>query len=163
MSRDEDFTVFAGANAAGLRRTAYLLCRDWHLAEDLTQTALARLYMVWPRLDSSTPPLGYVRKILYREFLRYRGRRFTFDVVTATPPERGQESDPGLRLTLIDAIGRLPPRDRAIIVARYWEDQSISDVAETLGLTVATVKTQSLRSLARLRSLLGEDLIALLT
>ncbi len=161
MSRDDEFTSFAHTAAAGLRRTAYLLCRDWHLAEDLTQTALARLYVVWPRLDWSTPPDAYVRKILYREFLRHRRRRWSRDVVTASLPEAGVELPAELRMTLLDAIGQLPPRDRAIIVARYWEDQSVATVAETLSISPAVVKTRCLRSLARLRTLLGDDKLAL--
>jgi RNA polymerase sigma-70 factor (sigma-E family) len=163
MSRDDDFTAFAYGAAAGLRRTAYLLCRDWHLAEDLVQTALAKLYVVWARLDWSSSPEAYVRKILYREFLRHRGRRSAQDLVTATPPEIGVDASVELRLTILDAIGQLPPRDRAIILLRYWEDQSIATVAETLGVHPGVVKSQSLRSLARLRSLLGDDQLALFT
>jgi len=163
MNRDESFTAFAHGSAAGLRRTAYLLSRDWHLAEDLTQTALARLYVVWPRLDWSSSPEAYVRKILYREYLRHRGRRSTRDVITATPPEVGVEATVELRMTMLDAIGRLPPRDRAIIVMRYWEDQSIEAVAETLGVNAGVIKSRSLRSLAKLRSLLGDERMALFT
>ena len=163
MSRDDDFTAFAHSSAAGLRRTAYLLCRDWHLAEDLTQSALARLYVVWPRLDWSRSPEAFVRKILYREFLRHRARRSSRDVVTGTPPEIGIETTTELRMTMLDALGALPPRDRAIVILRYWEDLSIDTVAETLGISPAVVKSQSLRSLAKLRSLLGDHRIALFT
>jgi RNA polymerase sigma-70 factor (sigma-E family) len=161
MKRDNDFVAFAQSCAPSLRRTAYLLCRDWHLAEDLTQTALARLYVVWARIDWSYSPEAYVRRILYREFLRHRGRRQARDVITATPPDGGTEASPDLRMTMLDALSHLPPRDRAIIVLRYWEDQSIETVAETLGVKTGVVKSQCMRSLAKLRTLLGEDRFAL--
>ena len=75
------------------------------------------------------------------------------------PPEAGPLDRPELRLTLIDALGYLAPRDRAIVVLRYWEDQSVETVAQTLDLSVAVVKKQSARSLARLRELLGSDIL----
>jgi RNA polymerase sigma-70 factor (sigma-E family) len=161
MSEAADFVAFAQGNAAGLRRTAYILCRDWHLAEDLTQAALARLYVVWRRLDWSSSPQAYVRQILYREFLHHRGLRRSHEVITATPPERGRESSADLRMTMLDALGHLAPRDRAIVVLRYWEDLSIETVASTLGIKPSVVKTQCARSLARLRALLGEERFAL--
>jgi RNA polymerase sigma-70 factor (sigma-E family) len=161
MKGEQEFAAFAHEVAPGLRRTAYILCRDWHLAEDLVQAALARLYVVWARLDWSSSPQAYLRQILYREFLRDRSQRRSHEVVTATPPDEGRESPADLRMTMLDALGRLPPRDRAIIVLRYWEDQSIDTVAETLGVKPSVVKTQCMRSLAKLRALLGDDRFAL--
>lgn len=161
MKWDNDFAAFAHSCAPGLRRTAYLLCHDWHLAEDLTQNTLARLYVVWGRLEWSYSPQAYVRQILYREFLRHRKRRQSHDVVTASPPDAGAETSPDLRMTMLDALSHLSPRDRAIIVLRYWEDQSIETVAQTLGIKTGVVKSQCMRSLARLRTLLGEDRFAL--
>lgn len=158
-SRDEAFVEFAGANAAALRRTAYLLCRDWHLAQDLTQTTLAKLYVAWSRLNWLDNPVAYAKKILLRVYLDHQRRRGSHEVVVESLPERAVEADPELRLTLLDALGRLPPRDRAIVVLRYWDDHSIDTVAELVGVSVSVVKTQSMRSLMKLRELLGEDLL----
>jgi RNA polymerase sigma-70 factor (sigma-E family) len=155
---EEDFVEFAREHAAGLRRTAYLMCRDWHLAQDLTQTSLAKLYAVWGRLDRLDNPMAYARKVLLRAFLDHQRRRGSHEIVVESTPEGVSDCDHELRLTLLDALGRLPPRDRAIVVLRYWEDLSIDTVAELVGVSVPVVKSQSLRSLARLRVLLGEDL-----
>jgi RNA polymerase sigma-70 factor (sigma-E family) len=155
--RSTEFVEFATSHAANLRRTAYVLCRDWHLAEDLTQIALAKLYVAWPRLDWSHPPEAYVRRILYNTFLSQRRRMWRREVSTPTPPDLGVESPMELRMTMLDALSRLPPRDRAIVLLRYWEDQSVETVAATLNLTTGVVRTQSMRSLAKLREWLGED------
>jgi len=164
MTSDDDFAEFARACAPRLRQTAYLLCRDWHLAQDFTQTTLAKVFMQWRRIVRNEYPEAYSRKVLLRVFLDHQRRRSSREVVVDAVPEAGA-GDGGraeLRLTLIEALGRIPPRDRAIVVLRYWEDQSIETVANTLGVSVATVKTQSSRSLTRLRGMLGEDSLALL-
>lgn len=156
--RDEEFVEFANAHAAGLRRTAYLMCRDWHLAQDLTQTTLAKLYAAWGRLDWLENPAAYAKKTLLRTYLDHQRRRKVREVVVESIPDSGVDESPDLRLTLLDALARLSERDRAIVVLRYWEDQSVEAVAELVGVSMSVVKTQSMRSLARLRELLGEDL-----
>ena len=162
--RDADFVAFATAVAGRLRQTAYLLCHDWHLAQDLTQTTLAKTYLSWDRVSAAGDPEAYSRKILLHTFLDHRRVRSSSEVVTDEVPtaghdDRGSGSD--LRITLLEALKQLPPRDRAIVVLRYWEDHSIATVAELLHLPEATVKTQSSRGLARLRRLLGDDRLIL--
>lgn len=157
-ARDAEFVDFARTHAAGLRRTAYLMCRDWHLAQDLTQTALAKLYGAWGRLSWLDNPVGYARKVLLRTFLDHQRRRGSHEVVMESLPDGVTGFDRDLRMTLLDALATLSPRDRAIIVLRYWEDQSIDTVADMVGVSVAVVKSQSMRSLTKLRELLGEDL-----
>jgi RNA polymerase sigma-70 factor (sigma-E family) len=158
-TRDEEFVEFASAHGPLLRRTAYLMCRDWHLAQDLAQTTLAKLYAAWGRLNWLDNPMAYARKVLLRTFLDHQRRHGAHEVVVESVPDTAHEPTPELRLTLLDALGHLPPRDRAIVVLRYWEDQSIEAVAELVGTTVSVVKTQSMRSLTKLRQLLGEDLL----
>lgn len=158
-TRDDEFVEFATAQAASLRRAAYLICRDWHFAQDLTQTTLAKLYVAWGRLDWLDNPNAYARKILLRVYLDHQRRRGAHEVVVESTPDIAHESNPELRLTLLDALGRLSPRDRAIVVLRYWEDMSIETVAELVGVSISVVKTQSMRSLSKLRELLGEDLL----
>ena len=80
-------------------------------------------------------------------------------MVVESVPDTAHDSSPELRLTLLDALGELPPRDRAIVVLRYWEDLSVEAVAQLVGASVSVVKTQSMRSLAKLRQLFGEDLL----
>ncbi len=159
-ARDDQFVDFARAHAAGLRRMAFLMCRDWHLAQDLTQTALAKLYTAWPRLDWLDSPIGYTKKILLRTFLDHQRRRGSHELAVQSVPDSVTEhaDDSDLRVTLLDALAQLPARDRAIIVLRYWEDHSIETVADMVGVSIGVVKSQSMRSLTRLRELLGEDL-----
>src|SRR3954464_10989228 len=133
-TRDAEFTAYALASAGRLRDTAYLMCRDWHLADDLTQTALTKLYVAWPRVKKAEDVDAYARKVLLRSFLDHRRRRWTTEVSTATFQDAGSTESPDLRLTLVDALGLLKPEDRAIIVLRYWEDYSVEQVASLLEL-----------------------------
>ena len=154
---DDDFVEYARTSASQLRRTAYLLCRDWDLAADLTQTTLARMFVHWSRINRRDNPHAYARQVLSRAFLDHHRSKRSQEVVTAEfgdVPGIGEDSD--LRLTLIDALARIPPRDRAIVVLRYWEDLSVESVAEILGLPTGTVTSQCARSLTRLRRLLGQ-------
>lgn len=155
-----DFDEFARSRQAQLRRTAYLLCGDWHLAEDLTQTALAKLYAAWRRVRLDSPD-GYARKVLFRTFVDETRRRrwwerpraYEFDI--AAPAQ-----DPELRLTLLAALRQVPARSRAVLVLRFWEDQSVEATAAALGCSVGTVKSQTSRGLAALRRILGDTPLA---
>ncbi|WP_433060884.1 SigE family RNA polymerase sigma factor [Dactylosporangium sp. CS-033363] len=155
---DDDFVEYARIAAPRLRRTAYLLCHDWHLAQDFTQSALAKLFVHWPRIQRRESPDAYARKVLLRVFLDHQRRSSSREIVTDRVAERAApDGRPELRVTLLEALRRIAPRDRAILVLRYWEDQSIDTVADLLGVSAATVKTQSTRGLNRLRDLLGAD------
>ncbi|MGC9670610.1 SigE family RNA polymerase sigma factor [Planosporangium sp. 12N6] len=155
---DDDFIAFAQARAERLRHRAFLLCQDWHLAQDLTQITLAKLYASWRKAAAADNLEAYAAKVMLRAFLDHRRRRSASELPSDTLPEHSTSGpEPELRLTLIDALGRLPPRDRAIVVLRYWEDHSVETVADILGVRPGVVKTQAMRSLARLRSLLGSD------
>jgi len=161
---DLEFTQYASGAVTRLRDTAYLMCRDWHLADDLTQTALTKLYLAWPRVAKAEDVDAYARKVLLRTLLDHRRRRSTGEVVTATLPETPDAADGAaeLRLTLVDALGLLKPVDRAIIVLRYWEDYSVERVASLLELREGAVRTRSMRALAKLREVLGVELADLL-
>ncbi|WP_046730564.1 SigE family RNA polymerase sigma factor [Streptomyces humi] len=156
----EGYVEFAAARAGHLYRSACLLTAgDTHLAEDLVQEALGQIYVRWGRVSRVGNPAGYAQTVLTRTFLAHR-RRFSSrerardsfpDVVAAG-------ADPSLRLTLLDALARLPAKDRAVVVLRYWEDRSIQETADVLNVSSAAVRTRCVRALARLRELLGEDL-----
>lgn len=153
---EREFEAFADAAAPRLWRTAYLMCHDWHLAQDLTQVTLTRMYVNWGRVGRTADVEAYSRKVLVNALFDHRRRRSSGEVAVPRMPESADGSgDPELRVTLIEALRALSERDRAIVVLRYWEDHSVQAVAEMLDLSVAVVKSQSMRSLARLRRLLG--------
>jgi RNA polymerase sigma-70 factor (sigma-E family) len=157
---DADFEAFVEAAAPRLRRSAYLMCRDWHLAQDLTQITLAKMYKSWRRLAQVENVDAYSQTVLMRTVLDHKRRRSNDEVAIGDlpePPGAVQDGTAELRLTLIDALARLPIRDRAMVVMRYWDDQSVETVAAVLGVSASVVKTQSLRILTRLRRSLGDD------
>jgi len=159
-ARNEEFTAFAVEALARLRRTSYFLCGDWHLAQDLTQLALAKMYASWGRIPRDANLDAYSRRVLINLILDHRKRRSSSEVVLADLPEQAEqpfERSVELHVTLMRALATLPVRDQAIVVLRHGEDQSVETVAEILGVSVSVVKTQSLRALQHLRRLLGED------
>ncbi|MFG2977319.1 SigE family RNA polymerase sigma factor [Streptomyces sp. NPDC048331] len=151
-----DFEAFARAGQRKLYRTAYLLCGDADAARDLTQTTLAKLFQHWRRVSAAEYPDAYARTVLTRTFLAERRRRLR-DLLAHTradPPTRPEHAD--LRVTLLAALAELPPRARAMVVLRYWEDLSVETVAELLRCSEGTVKSQCSRALTKLRARLGE-------
>ncbi|GAA2242596.1 RNA polymerase sigma24 factor [Streptomyces ruber] len=161
--RADGYPEFAAARAAHLYRSACLLTGgDTHLAEDLVQETLGRLYVKWGRVSRAENPAGYAQTVLTRTFLAHRRRRWSSERATDTfpdvPDRRGADADTSLRLTLVQALAQLPAKDRAVIVLRYWEDRSVQETADVMNASSAAVRTRCVRALARLRELLGEDL-----
>jgi RNA polymerase sigma-70 factor (sigma-E family) len=156
-----DFEGFAEATADRLRNHAYGMCRDWHLAQDLTQTALTKLYLVWGRASQADNIEAYAHTIVLRVYLDHRRLRSSAERTSERPPEIAYRDNPDLRLAMLDAVARLPARDRAIVLLRFWEDCSVERVADILGIPISMVKTQTRRSLAKLRELLGAEQVAL--
>jgi RNA polymerase sigma-70 factor (sigma-E family) len=157
VREDGEFVAFVERSGSRLCQTAFWLCRDWSLAQDLTQTALIKVYLSWRRIKHDDP-YWYCKQVLLRTYLDHKRLKTSTEVQTAVVPDRPAADDAvELRITLLDALGHLSPRDRAIVVLRYWEDHSVQTVAELLGLSPGMVKVQSMRALASLRVLLGED------
>jgi RNA polymerase sigma-70 factor (sigma-E family) len=157
--REDRFQEFVRARWSHLVRTAYLLTGDAHLAEDLTQTALAKAYRSWRRVSRADNPEAYVRRMLVTcNSDRFRKRRVS-EALTAVPPERAGGEDAVSRAdergTLLRALSGLPTRQRAVVVLRYWEDLSEAEVADALGCSPGTVKSQASRGLAKLREYPG--------
>jgi len=147
-----EFTEFVHQTGTQLYRTALLLTGDHHLAEDLTQTTYAKAYASWRRVSRADNPVGYARTILLNTFLSHRRLRRNGEQPTETLPDHGaSEADPSIRIDLLAALARLSPTDRAVLVARYWEDRSISETAAALRLSEPAVRTRSKRALERLR------------
>jgi RNA polymerase sigma-70 factor (sigma-E family) len=157
-SADDEFTSFAEVASSRLMATAFLLCGDWHTAEDLAQTTLAKVFAAWWRIRNRDAVHAYAQRTLLNTYLAHYRRRQRREMLTADVEalaERVVEPQtPELRLALIDALATLPPSARAVVVLRYWEDMSIDQVAALLGCSTGNVKSQSARALHKLRLLL---------
>lgn len=151
MAAEAEFEVFVATRTQALLRTAYLLVQDEGRAEDLLQTALAKTWFAWSDVYE---PEAYVRKVLVTTSASWWRRKWTREMPTAEVPERSPslaDDGPGEGQDLWDAIGHLPPRQRAAIVLRYLEDRSEAETAQLLGCSVGTVKSQCAKALAKLR------------
>ncbi len=152
-SRDTEFTEFVVARLPALRRVAYLLCQDWHQADDLVQVAITRLYTHWGRAAAMERPEAYVRTIVIRQFLIDRrsswSRRVTLKA--ELPESAGASPDRDCALDVNAALAALPPRQRATIVLRFYCDLPVDQVADVLGCTAGTVKSQTAKGLDSLR------------
>ena len=152
MRPADEFTEFAEATAPRLRRTAYLLCGDWHTAEDLVQTALAKVFVAWRRIQRQDAAHAYATRTLMNCYLSDRRLKRPVEILTDRLPESAFErSGPETRLVVLAALATLPPKARAVVVLRYWCDLSIDDVASLLGCSPGNVRSQSTRALAKLR------------
>jgi RNA polymerase sigma-70 factor (sigma-E family) len=153
----EEFIEFATVTSPRLRRTAFLLCGDWHTAEDLAQTTLVKVFASWRRINRKEAADTYATRTLVNTYLADRRRKRVGEVLTATLPERAiQPQTPEIRVVVLDALATLPSRARAVVVLRYWSDLSVDQVAAVLGCSAGNVTSQSSRALDKLRILLGD-------
>ncbi|AUY49437.1 MULTISPECIES: SigE family RNA polymerase sigma factor [Streptomycetaceae] len=159
-AQENEYLEFVAARAKALYRSAYVLTAgDAHLAEDLVQETLSRVYVHWKRVAGADNPAAYAQTVLVRTFLSLRRRRSTTERPVGNVPDGAASGpDTALRLTLLDALGQLPPRDRAVLLLRYWEDRSIEETARMLRLSSSAVRSQGTRALGRVRALLGDSL-----
>ncbi|MCW2903946.1 MAG: polymerase, sigma-24 subunit, subfamily [Streptosporangiaceae bacterium] len=162
---DDSFVEFVEARGNALTRTALLMCRSRHDAEDALQAALEKAYRHWKRLDPDTDPEPYVRRILVNQVIskarRWKVLREIHVAKTPEVPTPSETHSLELRGALMDELRRLGPRQRAVLVLRYWEDLSEMETAQLLGCSVGTVKSQASRGLARLRERLGTNMALL--
>jgi RNA polymerase sigma-70 factor (sigma-E family) len=152
MASDVEFEEFVLARSPALLRTAYLLVRDMQLAEDLLQTSLTKAWFAWKRVNGDPEP--YVRRILVTTSVSWWRQRWTHETPTAVIPERAMPVGsewPKHGDEVWDALGRLPRRQRAVVVLRYVEDRTEAETAELLGCSLGTVKSQCFKALAKLR------------
>ncbi|MBF9134489.1 SigE family RNA polymerase sigma factor [Plantactinospora sp. S1510] len=159
MDPEESFREYVSGRVAALSRAAYLLTGDRHLAEDLVQLTLVRVARHWERLVSRGDPDAYVRRTLYTQHVSMWRRRWRGVDLHAQPPEASTpDSTAGLvgALMVRDALRRLAPKQRAVLVLRYFEDLTEAEAADALGCSVSTVKSQTRDALARLRTLAPE-------
>lgn len=147
-----DFERYVTERSSRLLHTAYLLCRDWATAEDLLQTALAKAWFAWRRVGENPDP--YVYRILINTHASWWRRRWRGEVPTAEMPDvvaRDATDLVGARDALRQALTALPAKQRAVVVLRYFADLSDIEIAQILGCSVATVRSQASRALAKLR------------
>ncbi len=158
-SRDESFVDYVRRREQSLLRTAYLLTGDVHHAEDLLQTALTDLFRSWDKITDPGSVDGYVRRILvnannsaWRK--SWRRREIPATDLFTDPVERFQPTtdDPATRNTVWEQVQTLPPKQRVVIVLRYYEDLAVDTIADLMGISPGTVKSQANRALATLRA-----------
>ncbi|MGP3962220.1 SigE family RNA polymerase sigma factor [Nonomuraea sp. 3N208] len=156
---DAEFVEFVRHRGDHHLRTAVLLTGDWHLAEDLVQSCLGKLYRVWHRLDTSSDPDAYLRRILvntYRSWWRARWRREIPRAELPDPPGPGDVGDAGaVAEDVRNALAKLPVRQRTALVLRFFVDLPEAEVAELMGCSVGTVKTHTHRGLQAMRRLIS--------
>jgi RNA polymerase sigma-70 factor (sigma-E family) len=159
LGEPDGFRAFVEARTPALLKAGWLLTGDWMSAEDLVQTALAAAWPRWGSLIYADAPEAYVRKIMVNTFLRWRQRRWTGEIATANPPELRAYGDVfaqvDARAALTAALDRLPPRQRAAVVLRYFGDLTEAQTADAMGCSVGAVKSHAAKALARLREAPG--------
>jgi RNA polymerase sigma-70 factor (sigma-E family) len=155
MADRSDYDEFVMARSDRLLRLAYLLTQDWMKAEDLLQAALIKVWSAWGAIDGHDPE-AYVRRVIVTTHVSWWRRRWRAELPTGAVPERALPNDAiaeaDQRDAMWRALGRLPPRQRAVVVLRYFEDLTEAQVAELMSCSVGTVKSQNARALAKLRT-----------
>jgi len=160
-SRDDEYTEYISARMMSLRRTAFMLCQDWHRADDLVQAAITRLYVHWGRARAADHIDAYARTVLVREFLGERrsawARRVSLDAQVPPAGTGTGTADHDALLDLRAALTAVPPRQRATLVLRFYCDLNVEQTAQVLGCSPGTVKSQTVKGLAALRRALDPD------
>jgi RNA polymerase sigma-70 factor (sigma-E family) len=162
--RDEqEFAEYFEARRDAVRRTAYLLCGDWHRADDLAQTAFVALHRRWRKVRDRGALDAYVRRTVVRAMIDesrrpWRRERFVDEMPEPVPTDPEVGDTVATRSALLDGLRRVPPRQRAVLVLRFLEGLDVAGTAETLKCSEGTVKSQTARGLAALRTALGDSL-----
>ena len=159
LAPDVRFESFVAAHQVGLRRYALALTGNGHDADDLLQSTLVKLYLAWDRIDDRGHLAAYARVTMARSYVSAWRRWGSREAPTASPPDAptpGSDAtaDRDLIWRGLDLLGR---RQRAVVVLRYFEDLDLATIAETLGISIGTVKSQLSRALDHLRDYLGSD------
>jgi RNA polymerase sigma-70 factor (sigma-E family) len=148
----DGFNEFVVSRSARLLRVAYLLTADWAAAEDLLQSSLVKAWSAWSRIDGDPEP--YVRRILVNTHAGWWRRRWRGELPSAELPESGDAGHADRiddRDALWQALRRLPTRQRTVLVLRYFENLAEAEIAEAMGCSLGTVKSQASKALAKLR------------
>jgi RNA polymerase sigma-70 factor (sigma-E family) len=160
---EASYREFVLVRRRALLRTAYLLTGDWHAAEDLVQETLTKVYLSWRRVRRREDAPSYARRTMLNAYVDSTRRPWRRELTVAVVPDRVGDGDPAdigephTRSRLMAALAGVPPRQRAVLVLRFWEDLSVEQVAEALDCSTGNVKSQTARGLERLREILGPD------
>ncbi|MGH3450416.1 MAG: SigE family RNA polymerase sigma factor [Haloechinothrix sp.] len=161
--RDEqEFAEYFARRRDAVRRTAYMLCGDWHRADDIAQTAFVAVHRRWRKIRDRTAIDAYVRKTLVRAAIDesrrpWRREQYVETLPEPTSNEEGLDERVATRADLLAALAEVPPRQRAVLVLRFFEGLDVHSAAKALGCTEGTVKSQTARGLAALRTVLGAE------
>lgn len=160
---DSEFSRYVAEMRPGLRNQALLLCGDWFEADDLVQETLIKLSRHWDTLDRRAELAAYTRMVMIRTFINdctsvRRSREFPAEQIPEPDSKAGGQEQLADRLMLVEALAKLGPRQMAVVMLRYWEDFTVAEVADALSCSPSTVRSQTARALANLRSLLRHDL-----
>ncbi|MEU4242761.1 SigE family RNA polymerase sigma factor [Actinoplanes sp. NPDC026619] len=159
-SAEDEFDSFVRTRTHALLRSAYLLTGDQQLAEDLVQSALTRTHLAWRRLDDIGNAEAYARRTMYHLQVSWWRRRKVAEVLPGHVPDRPGAGDHAgsvsVRLALRAALLQLSAKQRAVLVLRFFEDRTESEVADLLGVTIGTVKSHTVRALSRMRTIAPE-------
>ena len=156
---EREYVEYVAARLPSLRRLAYSLCGDEYQADDLVQEAITKLYLSWAKSSRAESLDAYVRVILVRVFLDSQRKGWWRVRLTGTAPDVRRTVDQSVeeRDELHTALAKVPPRQRAVLVLRYLHDLPVESVAEVLGCSAGTVKSQTSHGLKALRRLLGDQ------
>ena len=154
MRSEADYVEFVATRRTHLRRVAYALTGDWHLAEDLVQTALAKVYVAWPRITGAEE--AYARKVILNAVIDERRRPWRRETPVVEHRDRPapEPTGPEVRDEVVAALQQLPAMQRKAVLLRHWLDLSVEETARELGVSTGTVKSHTSRGLDRLQSLL---------
>jgi len=159
---EQEFDAYFRARRDAVRRTAYLLCGDWHRADDHAQAAFVALHRHWRRIRDRAALDAWMRRTLVRSVVDesrrpWRRERSTDEVISIAPVD-GPADGVATRHVLVDGLRAVPPRQRAVLVLRFLEGLDVAATAEVLGCSTGTVKSQTAHGLAALRAALGDSL-----
>lgn len=159
--QEREFREYVQARRSGLLRTAYLMCGDWHRSEDAVQSSMIKLYGAWSKTRPETAD-AYTRRIVTNTLIDesrrgwFRRERSYSDLPDGIADGTGPEE----RLTAVSALAKLPPRQRATLVLRFWEDLTVDETAQIMRCSTGTVKSQTARGLQTLRDLYEKSNLA---
>lgn len=161
-SGEREFAAYFGARRDAVRRTAYLLCGDWHRADDHAQSAFVALHRNWRKIRDHGALDAWVRRTLVRAMVDESRRPWRRERATEVLPDGPRAGDAGdavaTRQALVGALRSVPPRQRAVLVLRYFDDLDVVATAAALGCSEGTVKSQTAHGLAALRAALGDGI-----
>lgn len=160
---EQEFAEYFGARREAVRRMAYMMCGDWHRADDLAQTAFIALHRHWRKVRDKGSLDAYVRRTLTRAVIDesrrpWRREHASEELPDAPAASGGVDDSVATRQTLMAGLRQVPAKQRAVLVLRYLEGLDVTGVAEVMKCSEGTVKSQSARGLEALRAALGDEL-----